>query len=231
LGAFRAAFHAGKAARYGVLLIDIGAYTTDFGYVQFDESFYDDNVPRPEIVQLSREIGVLELDRAIVERLGPDVQRAISRTSTTEWETAKLRLYHKEPAAIRNPSGGLIKLGDGKGADIIVEASEEFADRVVQAKKDFRRRHIKGQIDAEVLTGGGAMIPIVRAALVKAMKADRGAHVYDLLDEDEPEQALRPKRGPSGWYYDQREVDSRKRANQELVRGGSAIGGCSVFFE
>jgi hypothetical protein len=229
-GAFRRAALGRRDGHYGVLVIDIGAFTTDFGYVEFDDSFYDDRRPRPDIVSFSCEIGVRELDKAVYERMRPAVQKAIRRLSTTAWEDIKRLLYDKKPAAVRNPAGGMLVIGEGTEARMIVEAIKVFASGVIQAKNDFCKHHVRGRIDAQVLTGGGSLIPLVRETLVMAMKESSG-RVYDLLDEEEPKQALTPQRGPSGWYHDPKEVELRLRQNQELLRGGSAIGGCSVFFE
>jgi hypothetical protein len=230
-GAFRQAALSGQGGRYGVLVIDVGAFTTDFGYVEFDDSFYDNAIPKPDISQLSCEIGVRELDQAVYERMRPEVQQAVRRMSTTAWENAKRLLYTGKPAAVRNPAGGMLVIGDGSEASRILQGIEEFAARVVSGKDEFCRRQVKGKVHAQVLTGGGMMIPLVRETLIKAVKEEQGTRVYDLLDQDEPKQALLPRRTDSGWYHNEEEIDLRLRQNQELVRGGSAMGGCSVFFE
>ncbi len=67
------------------------------------------------------------------------------------------------------------------------------------------------------------MIPLVRQSLVQRMNAEGVSWVHDLVDEKEPLSGT-PSRS-------ERDVDARARQNRELVRGGSAIGGCSVFFE
>jgi hypothetical protein len=230
-GAFRYAAQTGRDAHYGVLVIDLGAYTTDFGYVEFDQSFYDDDMARPDIIQLSCEIGVRELDQAVYDRMQAPVQKAISRISTTTWEKAKQLLYAGHPAAVRNPAGGILKIGEGAEAGVIKDVIAEFAERVLKAKKDFCRHRIKGPINAEVLTGGGAMIPLIRQALVKTMKTNARTRVYDLLDEEEPKHAILPKRDRlARLYYNPKEIDLRLRQNLDLVRGASAMGGCSVFF-
>src|SRR5690606_30034846 len=54
-----------------VLVIDIGGFTTDFGYEKFDTAFRSDDWQRPEIVQSSYELGIRELDHAIFELLRP----------------------------------------------------------------------------------------------------------------------------------------------------------------
>ena len=82
-------------------------------------------------------------------------------------------------------------------------------------------------VDAETLTGGGAMVPLVRELLTHRMQAESASWIHDLLDEEEPRRAI-PNRGGR---EDEGAVEARARQNRELVRGGSAIGGCSVFFE
>jgi hypothetical protein len=222
-GLFRS--FARMSGTYGVLVVDIGAFTTDFGYVEFDTGFRsDDDWKRPKIVQQSRELGVRELDRAIFDRLGPQSQDAIRRMSSKEWETFKVRLYAGEKIARRNPKGGIIVIGDGDEARAISEAIREFAARVVEAKEEFCREHVQGTIHAETFTGGGAMISTVRQALRNACKKNR--YLYDLLDNDEPQQFTSNGNGVLSPAL----IEQRLVQNRELVRGGSAIGGCSVLF-
>lgn len=234
LAAFRQVFHE-KPRRdfhYGVLVVDIGAFTTDFAYVEFDESFADDAVSLPDIIQLSREVGIRELDRSVRDRMRPEVQHAIGRISTSEWEFAKRTLYSGMAAAIRNPEGGRLEIGTGSEAERIADAIGEFAARVVEEKRLFCSNKVRGRIDAQVLTGGGAMIPLVHDILVKAMHDEQGGEICDLLDEEPPYRGLLKKQTPTGnWEYDPKEVEGRLRQNMELARGASAIGGCSVFFE
>jgi len=234
LAAFRQAFlqKPRRDFHYGVLVVDIGAFTTDFGYVEFDESFYNEKVPCREIIQISREVGIRELDRSVHDRMRPEVQHAIGRISMSDWEIAKRRLYSGSPAAIRNPEGGVLKIGTGSEAKTIADAIGEFAARVVEERRVFCSNKVRGHIDAQVLTGGGAMIPLVHDILVKAMKDEQGGRFYDLLDNEEPYGVLLQKKTPAGnWEYDREEVEARVRQNLELTRGASAIGGCSVFFE
>ena len=234
LAAFRQVFleKPRRDFHYGVLVVDIGAFTTDFAYVEFDESFYDENVPRPEIIQISREVGIRELDRSVCDRMRPEVQHAIGRISMSDWEFAKRLLYCGKEAAIRNPEGGMLKIGTGSEATTIADAIEEFAARVVEEKRVFCSNKVRGRIDAQVLTGGGSMIPLVHNALVKAMKDKQDGRFYDLLDEKEPDEVLRLIKTPAGnWVYDPKEVEARFGQNRELARGASAIGGGSVFFE
>src|SRR5271157_2519233 len=116
--------------------------------------------------------------------MNPEVQRAIQQTSASGREDFNRLLYKGDSAAIRNPAGGILIIEKGGAeAQRIDAAIASFAGRIVDAKDDFRTNHVKGKIDAQVLTGGGSMIPKVRSILVKSMKQDGASSVYDLLDE------------------------------------------------
>jgi hypothetical protein len=159
----------------------------------------------------------------------PEVQQAIDCQATSGWELQKRLLYNGKQAAVLHPKRGMLVIGDGAEATTIAETVQEFADRVVKAMKEFSRQQVKGSIDAQVLTGGGTLIPLVRKALVKAMKANASTQVFDLLER--PHQVRRWRDGTWGWYDDARDIESEARQNLELVRTATAIGGCSVFFE
>lgn len=206
---------------FGVLVIDIGGFTTDFGYVQFDTSFSTDDWHRPTIVQQSYELGIRELDQAIYDRLDEDAQREVRRLSPSEWDALKVDLYRGVPVTLGN--GRRIGGDDGR----TTEALRAFADRVIAVRDTFLRDHVRGPINAQTLTGGGSMIAPLHRAVVQALGTDEDARVYDLLDEDEPRRTL----GQRGGTATDDAVEERARRNQELVRGGSAIGGSSVFFE
>jgi hypothetical protein len=212
---------------FGVLVVDIGGFTTDFGYVEFDTSFSSDDWHRPRIIQQSYELGIRELDQAIYDSLGDDAQRAIRQLSPSEWDALKVDLYRGAPVTIGNIGGTPRRIGGGEDAERTAEALRDFANRLITVRDTFLRDHVGGPISAQTLTGGGSMIAPLHRAVVQALAADGDARMYDLLDEDEPRQTL----GLRGGRVDEREVEARARRNQELVRGGSAIGGSSVFFE
>lgn len=208
---------------YGVLVTDIGAFTTDFGYVRFDSSFWTDDWQKPQITAMSCKLGIGELDSTVLQQLSTEAQQIIAQLPLSEWDRYKTMLYHGEPVALRRRQGGVLTVGQGQEAMAIQEAVHSFAGKVWQSRKDFAESKLSDTVHAETLTGGGAMIPLIRATLVKRMQAAGTKMVHDLLDKDEPRNAL-------GTVPEQ-ELERRARQNQELVRGGSAIGGCSVFFE
>lgn len=207
---------------FGVLVIDIGGFTTDFGYVEFDTSFSSNDWHRPTIVQQSYELGIRELDQAIYDSLDEDAQREIRRLSPGEWDALKVDLYRGAPVTL-GEGGKPLRISGGTTA----EALRTFAQRVIGVRDTFLRDHVRGPINAQTLTGGGSMIPPLHRAVVEALATDEEARVYDLLDEDEPRRTLEAR----GGTVDEQAVEARARRNQELVRGGSAIGGSSVFFE
>lgn len=212
---------------FGVLVIDIGGFTTDFGYVQFDTSFSSDDWHRPTIVQQSYELGIRELDQAIYDSLGEDAQREIRRLSPSEWDALKVELYRGAPVTVGSGRGQPRRIGGGDDAGRTAEALRKFAERVIAVRDTFLRDHVRGPINAQTLTGGGSMIAPLHQAVVQALATDPDAQVYDLLDEEEPRRTLESR----GGRVDEQAVQERARRNQELVRGGSAIGGSSVFFE
>ena len=211
----------------GLLVTDIGAFTTDFGYVRFDASFATDEWNRPTIVQQSCRLGVQDLDYAVISALPTATRAAIAAARPSEWERVKPTLYRGATAALRNPKGGVTHIGEETEGVRIAQAIRAFADRVWDAREAFVRTNVPGPLQAESITGGGAMIPGVRGVLLDNLRQARRRWVYDLLDREEARRALSDDEG----NVNHRQLEAQIRINQELIRGGSAIGACSVFFE
>jgi hypothetical protein len=166
----------------------------------------------------------------VFDRMRPEIQESMRGLSTSSWERIKRLLYNKQPAAIRKRGGGKHVIGERGELRAVSQAIAEFGRRVVEAAGAFVRRHVSTPISAKVLTGGGTMISPLREALIREMKREVGGQLYDLLDENEPRKALRLRGGLSKQYSEERWIEQRLGENQELVRGGSAIGACSVYF-
>src|SRR5690606_30906038 len=122
---------------FGVLVIDIGGFTTDFGYVEFDTSFRSDDWQRPKIVQSSYELGIRELDHAIFGLLRPEAQEAVEELSSSEWDASKARLYRGEPVTLTRADGAIVSLAGDGDAEKIAGAIAEFAHRVTDARDQF----------------------------------------------------------------------------------------------
>ena len=212
-----------QGARYPVLLLDVGAFTTDFGYVSFDESFRED-LNKPKILQESVKLGVAQLDDRVRARLNEESRNAIGGLSPAEWDRHKRALYRGDSVELPVPGGGLTRIGAGVEQEMIVEEIAQFVEEIWAAKLDFCASNDLSRIEAQFLSGGGALISRIREDLTNRVESGGNSRVFDLLYAGEPRRAL-------GDRAHAREIEERRRRNQALVRGGSAIGGCSVFWE
>lgn len=208
---------------YGVLVTDIGAYTTDFGFVRFDSSFMTEDWRKPEMMQLSKALGIAELDKGVFDVLGDDAKDAIKKMSPADWEQRKRILYAGKPVMLRKASGGNVLVGDGKEGLAIILKIESFARKVVAARDAFCSQFGIKKVNEEILSGGGSMISLLRRALVEKSV---GEILQDLMDPDEPDQATRRGNGK----MTEPAKDKRRSQNQVLVRGGSTLGAASVYF-
>lgn len=186
--------------QYTVLVIDIGAYTTDCGLVVLDGGVVEDDYPCPGVIHQSFEMGIKELDQDIYAHSSADAQIGIANMSTREWESLKTRLYGGNDVAVR--IDGVV------GKTIRIDASpvsgciSNFAERVLQCCDRFlATHHSSGCVNDVVLTGGGMRISLVSDVMIDAVRTGRikAAHI---LPAD---------------------------ANHELARGASALGGASVI--
>jgi hypothetical protein len=211
---------------YGVLVTDIGAFTTDFGYVKFDSSFKSKEWNAPPIVQKSYTLGIRELDAAVVTILSAEAQEYIQNTSADDWDAIKRELYSGKAQKLTRKGFRAIVVGEGDEREAIQSEIRRFAERVCAARAEFCLRADAGAVDEEALTGGGSNIRSLRVAFLERVAFD-GRIVHDLLDPDEPKKATEAGAGK----MTSRQAEQRVNENHSLVRGGSAIGGASVFFE
>jgi molecular chaperone DnaK (HSP70) len=208
---------------YRVLTVDIGAFTTDLSCVEFKVVDGDvDGLERPEVRQESQPIGISDLDKKILKQLGPEAEETFAAKSAKDWEDVKRRLYNGQPAKTRKPEGGVLTLGEGDQAQKIPKTIERFAGKIQSAITEFCEAH-GGQIDEAVLTGGGAMISSLREAVTDELRDSVTENILDLLDPEEARRFL--YRGTPA------AIEARTKTNHQLLRGGSAIGGCSVFVD
>ncbi len=217
--------------QYTILVVDVGSFTADFGCVSFAVSGGEiDDFKTPDVVQKSQPIGIMKLDDEVLGVLRPEVRQAVEARPFRVWEDIKRRIYNGHEAAVRGGRGMLI-IGENDEAENIATEIDIYAEQLVSACAAFCRRHDVTPKKA-VLTGGGALITGLRERVVAGLVEKLSTSMYDLLDDQEPYQVLLPKPiEGGGWRWDQKEVDDRLRTNRDLIRGGSAIGGCSVFID
>lgn len=211
---------------YGLLVTDVGAFTTDFGHVLFDATYSTDTWNRPQVTHRSRKLGVRDLDRRVYKALSEPVQEAIAAAPGI-WEHRKRTLYSGEPVAVRNPAGGTFVIGEGAQGREIAGLVKNFAEEIWEAREAFLRDTGVKPTQGEALTGGGVLIPAVRATLVDRLREANTRWIYDLQDAAE----VRRQHTDINGYADERTIERQLIVNREHLRGGSAIGACSVFVE
>ena len=121
--------------------------------------------------------------------------------------------------ALKGARGGTIKVGGPDDQEIIKAELQRFCRRLIAARRSFFKDFVRNQpVDLQCVTGGGSIIRFLSKALSSGTINGRTPNYLDLLDPSEPERALVRNRAV------------RRKRNQELARGASAIGGSSVFF-
>lgn len=211
-------------AHCDICVVDVGAFTTDLALVRFDANFANP----PVIVQESTVLGLAELDTAVLQVL-PEGHRMAIAHSFSVWEREKQRLYRSEAVALVDPaSRKRIVVGDGAQMQVIEGEVTQFASRVLDAVSRFAERNGLRTIQGIVITGGGSQVPAI-AQRVVAWSEKRSEKVYDLASGGAPESKVPMIRDEMGAYHaDQGASGDYKTRSLELIRGGSAIGGCSL---
>ncbi len=202
---FRALREAARLKRLGdfqyrVLVVDIGAYTTDCGLVTLDGSVAEQECPRPAVIHHSYEMGIKELDLDIFQRSSQDAQAGIASMSTRDWELLKPRLYSGDDiiTTIDDDARSSVRIS----AEPVAECLERFSEQVLRCCDEFREMYLGGQqLNEVVLTGGGMRIAHISEAMIGAVRSRR---------------------------IDARHILPAE-ANHELSRGASALGGASVI--
>jgi hypothetical protein len=222
----------GGTELYSALVVDVGAFTTDMGCVRFEMRNGEiDDVHHPEVLQVSKPIGIHQLDERVLARLSRSVREAIARRPVRDLEQLKPRLYGGIESAVPNPRGGILTVGGAADLAIVDEEVKAFAREIIGAVVEFCHENLVSP-NQVVITGGGAAIERLRRRLMAGIKKRLHVEPPNILDPNEPFGVLLEKPLPQGgWRFDPNEVDERLRLNRELARGGSALGACSVFID
>lgn len=211
---------------FGFLVIDIGFFTTDFGYVRFDTSFSTGDWNKPAIIQSSVALGIQDLDRMVRNCLSDDARHAVEQLSTTQWDALKANLYQGLPVVVHNPDGTVLDVGGGSDGDAVREAIRQFAEKVWTARQEFSTEFLADRVHAQCVTGGGSMIGGIKDVLAVRSSAEMENIGDDFVSTMAPIYKRVTKHNA-----DVGSAEARASRDTQLVRGGSAIGGASVFFE
>lgn len=183
-----------------VLLVDVGAFTTDFalaGFSQDPESGFAQDPSQ------SMAHGIRTLDEWLLEN-APDVDRQRVNASAAERE----HFHHTIHGGIAGPRPEEFGLTQPQ----VDEKVEAFTQVILDGIADFLTAHEPDGLVAAVLTGGGTNVRSIANRLATALYERDIASLHAPAATDAPLDrvmyGLRP----------------------ELVRGASAIGGCSILY-
>jgi len=204
------------------LTIDLGGYTTDFAMMgfpldDFEPSFTEgtlDDLPRTR--HQSTALGVAELDQRIIAALPPGKAAAYQAVLAAPNGVQLENLHRSLLGELKPYSLGKIgRIGAGSEMATIRDVIEQFSNEMADAAETFLQTHQYEVIDDLILTGGGLMIPLIRDHLIGALKhrlSDR-AHIHVYRSSNQV-------------------IDPRfHQLDQLMIRGATAIGGASVYFD
>jgi hypothetical protein len=194
----------GSPEKHVVLVIDVGAYTSDFALLEFGP--FEGMVP-PVIRSCSEPLGVDELDRRVQALLPPSQQEAFAKLSFRKREDFHDLVYTQQLryglAARQYVEGKLLDKIQG----CIRELASQIADRL-----DHFLVAKAAQVHELILTGGGNVIPGIHQTLYQRLLS-RGLRVVHMPSK---EKSVKDSFHPLG---------------PQLVRGGSALGGTSIYID
>ncbi len=151
-----------------VMVVDIGAFTTDIALLTFDTADAGDGLSA--IRQESYPLGVInELDKPLFVALGEHHGFSRSELSFNDCELLKRSLYNGTPYFLLTRLHGKdvqVKLGSSKDFQLVDSVAEKFASKVLEK--------IIGMVEVKkpervFLTGGGSLIKPVASALKAAL--------------------------------------------------------------
>ena len=201
------AYRAGRS-EYSVLVCDVGSYTTDLALVRFATA--DDPDRRPEVTQHSVPLGIAALDGRVRGVLPAD------QAAWWDGATGRRRELCKRALYVDCKAYATAEVGDVGGPAVrpAVDASlVRFGADLGEVVTAFCDRHAVGRVSEVVLTGGGNHVPAVRNGLLGAVAGRFGTGYLVRVPPGTPTRSRKALLTP------------------EQVRAGSALGGCSVYFD
>jgi hypothetical protein len=164
--------HGGHDNLVTVLVVDIGAFTTDIASLTFDVSAMSDGLSA--IRQESHALGVInELDKPLFDALGERHDIPLSNLSFRDSENLKRSFYNGTSYFLLTRSGGKdvsVELGNTKDMQTIANVAGKFAEAVWKKLSPL----IDEQKPERVfLTGGGSLIRPIATELKAAFNRRR----------------------------------------------------------
>lgn len=201
---------------YRGVVVDVGAFTTDFAMLTLDThgNTISDVLPIIDVSAKSVPMGISDIDAAVMDALPTTKGDWLRRQAKgIDWEDFRMLTYSTNKPLRRNDGE---TIGKGEEAAQIQGCVQSFADLVAGQVKAFCAEMPPIEMTEVVLTGGGTNIPKVRDTILAAIK-------------------------DAGWSYRKVHRGASAKAmgtgpvlvplGEHLIRGGTALGGASVFFE
>jgi len=199
---------------YRALVIDVGAFTTDFAGIEVNPNGgpVSDIDGALSVTQHSVPVGVSNLDAQVAAALGSEKGRFVFDLPHIEQEAFRRNVYSEGKPYATNVHG---RIGAGAEGEAIRDALQTFGRQLASAVAEFCDGRPPAAMQELILSGGGAGIPAVRDALQLAAQAGGNPYVKTHAP------ALRKAAGGP----------PVAKLDPELSRGGSAVGGSSLYFE
>jgi Tfp pilus assembly PilM family ATPase len=161
----------------------------------------------------SEPMGIADLDRRVRAALPEEQQSAFDDMANAS--DPRIENFHRLFYATLRPfrSGG-VRIAEGAEIESVKAAVDGFAEEVALSAERFLDMHQFQRVDQLLVTGGGFNVPAVRDALVAKLDSFELQRVYRPVSRLETS------------------LDGRHASlGSTLVRGATALGGASVYFE
>jgi hypothetical protein len=195
-----------------VMVVDIGAFTTDLALLTFDVTAPADGLSA--IRQESHALGVInQLDSPLFAAIGERHGFSWSALRFEDAELYKRELYQGNAPALQIQGGPIIQLGDETDIKLFQEAAQQFAAGVWGKVTAFITTPVPSHV---LLTGGGSLIRPVADRLKASFKGG-GVRVVPVPEAN----------GEAGTGERRRWQDT----GEGLQRLATAVGGASVILQ
>ena len=202
-----------------ILIVDIGAFTTDFALLTFDTRAEDDGLQH--IDQSSHALGVInQLDREVFSKLETRYGFNLSTNTFDNAENQKKKLYAGEKVPILR-SGFAGDIGDEEDQQSMKSLAAAFVGKIWAQMEELLQREKPRKI---YLTGGGALIDPVIRVLEQKLSDAHCNHAVLKADTD-----VLPPTDLTG--EPMVEWTSLQDSKESLGRLATAIGGASVIMQ
>ncbi len=205
---------------YRALVIDVGAFTTDFAALFIDTGGKKAGADTSggagfQITQQSIRFGVTNLDASVRSALTSDKQTALESLKQKDFAEFQNGAY-TEGKGYRVTGTGII--GGEADRDAIQSCLTEFTTRLNDETTAFCKQLGPASKQELILTGGGNNIPLVRDALMKTAAQIAGSPFVKSHAPRAQETQRRPASGQFGQQI--RTRGKRPRGREHLFREG-----------